>query len=114
MVWGAGLTEGEKDEGEKAKEAIREEQGGDGENVSDDEMGNHKAAGQFFGHLKKNEVGPMVSMSCSLQCVQLRWCLSYGFGQRHASGKGMQFQLGYVAGHTELTNPAELMCIPCA
>ena len=52
----AGLTEGEKDEGEKAKQAIQEEQGGDGENVSDEEMGNHKAAGQFFTHLKKNEV----------------------------------------------------------
>ena len=53
-----GLTEGEKDEEAKAKELIKEEQGGDGEDPEEDEMGNHKAAGQFFTHLKKNEVRP--------------------------------------------------------
>ena len=46
----------------KAKDAIKEEQGGDGEDPSDDEGGNHKAANQFFNHLKKNEVAPALHL----------------------------------------------------
>lgn len=54
----SGLTEGEKEEGAAAKQRIKEEQGGDGEDPvdSDDEAGNHKASGQFKSHMKKNEV----------------------------------------------------------
>ncbi len=48
-----GLTEEEKEEGRKAKEALEEEAGGDGE---DGEGGNYKGKSQFFTHLKKSEV----------------------------------------------------------
>ena len=58
LQWAAGLTEGEKEEGAKAKQRLKEEQGGDGEDPidSDEDTGNHKASGQFKNHLKKNEV----------------------------------------------------------
>ena len=48
-----GLTTEEKEEGRKAKEALEEEAGGDGE---DGEGGNYKGKSQFFTHLKKSEV----------------------------------------------------------
>ena len=53
--WGsrAGLTEGEKEEGAKAKAALAEEGGGDGEDGEDG--GNYKNKSQFFTHLKKSE-----------------------------------------------------------
>ncbi len=48
----AGLTEGEKAEGERAKEALEEEAGGN------EEDGDYKGKSQFFTHLKKSEVSP--------------------------------------------------------
>ena len=48
----AGLTEEEKTEGERAKAALAEEGGGDGE---DGDEGNYKNKSQFFTHLKKSE-----------------------------------------------------------
>lgn len=54
MLRGAGLTEGEKEEGAKAKAALAEEGGGDGEDGEDG--GNYKNKSQFFTHLKKSEV----------------------------------------------------------
>lgn len=48
----AGLTEGEKEEGEKAKEAWKEEHGDD----EDGEEGGHRSKSQFFTHLKQSEV----------------------------------------------------------
>ena len=45
-----GLTEEEKVEGERAREAILEEAGGDEDG---EEGGNYKSNSQFFTHLKK-------------------------------------------------------------
>ena len=46
----AGLTEDEKAEGERAKDALEEEAGGN------EEDGDYKGKSQFFTHLKKSEV----------------------------------------------------------
>lgn len=64
-----GLTEGEKEEGAAAKQRIKEEQGGDGEDPvdSDDEAGNHKASGQFKSHMKKNEAQSEFAKTKTLQ-----------------------------------------------
>lgn len=45
-----GLTEQEKAEGERAKQALEEEAGGE------DGDGDYKGKSQFFTHLKKSEV----------------------------------------------------------
>ncbi|KAK9803444.1 hypothetical protein WJX73_001656 [Symbiochloris irregularis] len=64
-----GLTEGEKEEGARAKERIKEEQGLDGEDPvdSDEDAGNHKASGQFKNHLKKNEAQSEFAKSKTLK-----------------------------------------------
>ncbi len=60
-----GLTEEEKEEGRKAKEALEVEAGGDGE---DGEGGDYKGKSQFFTHLKKSEVRhPSLAMAAA-QC----------------------------------------------
>jgi len=58
---GAGLTEGEKEEGDRAKAALLEEAGEAPEDVegSDDEGGRKK--NQFKSHLKTNEAVRMTS-----------------------------------------------------
>lgn len=48
------MTEGEKEEEAKAKELMREMQGGDGEDEEEDDA-TYKKNNQFASHLKKNE-----------------------------------------------------------
>ncbi|KAK9816661.1 hypothetical protein WJX72_003431 [[Myrmecia] bisecta] len=49
-----GMTEGEKAEEQAAREELRKQQGGDGEEGTEDDL-DYKAAGQFRTHLKKQE-----------------------------------------------------------
>jgi len=65
---GAGLTEGEKEEGDRAKAALLEEAGEAPEDVegSDDEGGRKK--NQFKSHLKTNEAVRTSSAFWPLSC----------------------------------------------
>ncbi len=61
----AGLTEEEKAEGERARQALEDEAGG---NEDDGEEGNYKNKSQFFTHLKKSEV-PLHASLCTCKAV---------------------------------------------
>jgi hypothetical protein len=58
----AGLTEEEKAEGTRAKDALEEEAGG----MEDGEDGDYKGKSQFFTHLKKSEVSAYMALFESL------------------------------------------------